>query len=92
MILPPQLHSTPPQNTDQFIGLKLTVPLPLFDRKQGRLRETRALEERATQIRHLIETLDLLYDAFGQQRLSKEWSDTLPKMQKWLTREERRAA
>jgi hypothetical protein len=50
------------------------------------------LEERATQIRHLIETLDLLYDAFGQQRLSKDWSDTLPKMQKWLTREERRAA
>ena len=50
------------------------------------------LEERTTQIRHLIETLDLLYDAFGQQRLSKDWSDTLPKMQKWLTREERRAA
>jgi hypothetical protein len=50
------------------------------------------LEERATQIRHLIETLDLLYDAFGQDRLGKQWKDTLPNMQKWLTREERRAA
>ena len=50
------------------------------------------LDERATQIRSMIETLDLLYDAFGQRRLSKDWSDTLPKMQKWLTREERRAA
>jgi hypothetical protein len=50
------------------------------------------LEERATQIRHLIETLDLIYDAFGEQRLGKKWTDTLPKMQKWLSREERKAA
>lgn len=50
------------------------------------------LEERATQIRHLIETLDLIYDAFGQQRLGKDWKDTLPKMQKWLSREDRKAA
>ena len=50
------------------------------------------LEERATQIRNLVETLDLLYDAFGRQRLGKDWQDTLPKMQRWLAREERRAA
>jgi hypothetical protein len=50
------------------------------------------LEERATQIRHLIETLDLIYDAFGQQRLGKQWTDTLPKMQRWLAQGERKAA
>ncbi len=48
---------------------------------------------RVGQLRHLIETLDLLYDAFGQQRFGKGWADTLPRMQRWLTRgEERRAA
>jgi hypothetical protein len=48
---------------------------------------------RVGQLRHLIETLDLLYDAFGQQRFGKAWTDTLPRMQRWLTRgEERRAA
>ena len=40
----------------------------------------------------LIETLDLLYDAFGQKRFGKEWEAELPGMQKWLKREERRAA
>ena len=49
------------------------------------------LEERASQLRHLVETLDLMYDAFGQQRFSKGWADTLPRMQKWLAKEERRA-
>jgi hypothetical protein len=44
------------------------------------------LEERVTQIRNLIETLDLLYDAFGQKRFSKDWSETLSKMQEWLAR------
>jgi hypothetical protein len=48
---------------------------------------------RVGQLRHLIETLDLLYDAFGQQRFGKGWEDILPRMQRWLTRhEERRAA
>lgn len=50
------------------------------------------LEERATQIRNLVETLDLLYDAFGRQRLGKGWTDTLPKMQRWLAQPERKAA
>jgi hypothetical protein len=55
--------------------------------------EARAkLEERATQLRSLIETLDLLYDAFGQKRFGKEWETELLGMQKWLKREERRAA
>jgi hypothetical protein len=50
------------------------------------------LDERADRLRHLIETLDLLYDAFGQRRFGKEWADTLSRMQRWLSREERRAA
>jgi len=50
------------------------------------------LDERASQLRHLVETLDLMYDAFGQQRFGKAWADTLPRIQKWLAKEERRPA
>ena len=46
-------------------------------------------EERLGNLRHLIETLDLLYDAFGRQRLSAGWTKELGKIQKWLQREER---
>ncbi|QEL13231.1 hypothetical protein [Limnoglobus roseus] len=54
--------------------------------------ERAKLETRADQLRALIETLDLLYDAFGRSRHSNDWSKTLPSMQKWLARDERRAA
>ena len=37
----------PSQGVDQFVDLKLSIPLPLFDRKQGRILETLALEDRA---------------------------------------------
>ena len=50
------------------------------------------LNERSDQVRALVETLDLLYDAFGQKRFGKEWEGELAGMQKWLKREERRAA
>ena len=50
------------------------------------------LDERADQVRVLVETLDLLYDAFGQKRFGKEWEGELAGMQKWLKREEREAA
>ena len=50
------------------------------------------LDERADQIRGLVETLDLLYDAFGQKRFGKDWETELQGIQKWLKREERRAA
>ena len=49
------------------------------------------LDERANQVRSLIESLDLLFDLFGQVRFSSEWPKELAKMQKWLAREERRA-
>jgi hypothetical protein len=46
-------------------------------------------EERVGQLRHLIETLDLLYDAFGSRRASSAWARELPALQAWLQREER---
>jgi hypothetical protein len=51
--------------------------------------ERARLEERVTQIRHLVETLDLLYDAFGAKRASDDWGKELSRMQKWLQREDR---
>ena len=50
------------------------------------------LDDRAGQLRSLIETLDLLYDAFGQRRFGPGWEKELAGMQKWLKREDRRAA
>ncbi|MBX9580270.1 MAG: hypothetical protein K2X87_08170 [Gemmataceae bacterium] len=67
-------------------GLKL--PAPPEDISDARAK----LDERATQLRALIETLDLLYDAFGKRRFGRDWEAELLGMQKWLKREERRAA
>jgi hypothetical protein len=67
-------------------GAKL--PAPPEDVTDARAK----LDERATQLRSLVETLDLLYDAFGRRRFGKEWEDDLAGMQRWLKREERRAA
>jgi hypothetical protein len=39
-----------------------------------------------------VETVDLLYDAFVQRRLTREWEKELHAMQSWLKKEERRAA
>ncbi|MFM8274721.1 MAG: hypothetical protein ACKODX_20655 [Gemmata sp.] len=50
------------------------------------------LDDRATQLRALLETLDLMYDAFGQKRFGREWEAELQAMQKWLKRDDRRAA
>jgi hypothetical protein len=54
--------------------------------------ERARLEERVTQIRHLLETMDLLYDAFLARRLGEPWDEELARMKKWLRREERRQA
>jgi hypothetical protein len=51
--------------------------------------ERARLEERITQLRHLLETLDLLYDAFNEKRAGDRWTKELAKMQKWLSRDER---
>ena len=56
------------------------------------IEERARLEERVTQLRHLLETLDLMYDVFGTKRASDDWTGELTKMQRWLAREERAAA
>ncbi len=59
------------------------MPAPEETDERGRL------DERVGQLRHLIETLDLLYDAFGARRASDTWTKELAAMQAWLQREER---
>jgi hypothetical protein len=59
--------------------------LPTIEERDDRLR----LEERVGQVRHLIESVDLLFDAFLKRRLSADWPQELERMQRWLMREER---
>jgi hypothetical protein len=59
-----------------FTGAKLPAPEGETDRAR--------LEERVTQLRHLLETLDLLYDAFGNHRFGAGWPKELARIQKWL--------
>jgi hypothetical protein len=42
-------------------------------------------EERVTQLRNLLETLDLLYGTFLQRRLGDPWTKEAARMKKWLT-------
>jgi hypothetical protein len=51
-----------------------------------------ALDERVAKVRHLVETLDLLYGAFVAARTSAGWPDVLGRIQRWLQREDRLAA
>lgn len=50
------------------------------------------LEERATQVRELVETLDLLYARFLTLRLSADWPGELDRVRRWLAHTEARAA
>jgi hypothetical protein len=59
--------------------------LPVVDIGEERVK----LEERADQVRYLIETIDLLYQAFLQRRMETVWSKEYQRMRKWLNREER---
>lgn len=43
--------------------------------------------ERVERLRDLAEGLDLTYQEFCEQRFSDEWSNVLPRMQRWLERE-----
>ena len=52
--------------------------------------ERARLEERVTLIRHLVETLDLLYDAFCHHRTGAGWSKELRKIRQWLQIGDRR--
>ena len=48
------------------------------------MRNRARLKERVGQLRPLLETLDLLYDTFGNHRLGAGWNRQLAKIQKWL--------
>ena len=39
---------------------------------------------RIDSLRHLVETLDLLYDAYGRRRIGPEWSADLGRIRQWL--------
>src|SRR5262249_37273603 len=64
------------------------APLPPPEGGEGRAR----LEERVNQLRHMLETLDLLYEAFVRVRAGDDWPRELARVQKWLSREERRVS
>ncbi|MBM3993365.1 MAG: hypothetical protein FJ303_04325 [Planctomycetes bacterium] len=59
------------------------LPAPEADEDRARL------EERVTQIRHLLETLDLIYAAFMQRRLGDAWTKEAARIKKWLHLERR---
>ena len=40
---------------------------------------------RIDSLRHLVETLDLLYDAYGRRRTGPEWAGDLGRIRSWLT-------
>lgn len=62
-----------------------SLKLPVSEEEDERAR----LEERVTFLRHALETLDLLYDAFGRRRTGAGWPKELAKMQKWLREDDR---
>ena len=62
-------------------GGRLPAPEEIDDRAR--------LEERVTTLRHLLETLDLLYDSFGRVRLGGGWPKELVRLQKWLRSDDR---
>jgi len=59
-------------------GVKFTAP----DGEEERAR----LEARVGQVRHLLETLDLIYQVFVQRRFGPDWAKELGRMKKWLER------
>lgn len=64
-------------------GAKL--PAPEAEDSRGKL------EERVELLRHLVETLDLLFDAFGQRRHGAGWTKELGAIQAWLRPRSREA-
>jgi len=54
--------------------------LPKAEGASGR----EATVARIDSLRHLVETLDLLYDAYGRRRTGSEWSENLQRIRHWL--------
>jgi hypothetical protein len=95
--LPRKMGLTVVRHSDQYEftlhAETLAVGSAKFPPPDESITDARAkLDERASQLRSFIETLDLIYDAFGQKRFGKDWATELADMQKWLKKEERRVA
>lgn len=74
-------HDQPYELTLQAETLAITgAKLPSAEGDEERARQ----ENRVGQIRHLLESMDLLYQAFLQRRLAEDWSKELARMKKWL--------
>jgi hypothetical protein len=54
--------------------------LPKLEGVAGR----EAQSARIDSLRHLVETLDLLYDAYGRRRTGSEWVENLHRIRRWL--------
>lgn len=77
-------HDQPYELTLQAETLAISgAKLPAPEGEEERAR----MENRIGQVRHLLETLDLLYQAFLQRRLADEWTKELGRMKKWLKSE-----
>jgi len=74
-------HDHPYELTVQAETLAISAAkLPPTEEEDERAR----LEERVHQVRHLIETLDLLYVVFLERRLGDKWKHETSKIKKWL--------
>jgi hypothetical protein len=87
--LPRQAGMTLVRHDQQYELTLQAESLAVSGAKLPASEERARLEERVGQLRHLMETLDLLYDAFLARRLSGEWKHELERIQKWLERDEK---
>ncbi len=72
--------------TFQAESLAITgAKLPAPEADQERARH----EERVDQLRHLLETIDLLFDRFNSLRVTDQWPKQLSRIQTWLQEEKR---
>ncbi len=55
--------------------------LPKIEGASGREIQVARVDE----LRHLVETLDLLYDAYGRRRTGPGWGDDLGRIRRWLS-------
>ncbi len=64
----------------------MNISAGALPRIEGNGDPTARREERVEQIRHMAETVDVLYETFLRRRLSADWRGELAKMQGWLRR------
>jgi hypothetical protein len=74
-------HNAQYELTLQAETLAVTgLALPKADGAHGREAEVARIDS----LRHLVQSLDLLYDAFGHRRTGPDWSGELSRIRRWL--------